>query len=37
MGYIFAAYGALLLLMGVAFAITYKKLAPGIEDEEIAS
>jgi hypothetical protein len=37
MGYIFLAYGGLLVVMGVAFAITYKKLAIGIEDEETAS
>ena len=33
MSYIFMAYGALLVLMGVAFAVTYKKLAMGTEEE----
>jgi hypothetical protein len=37
MGYILLAYGGLVILMGVAFAITYKKIVIGIEDEDILS
>lgn len=34
MGYIFLAYGGLLVVMGVAFAVMYRKIMSGIDDEE---
>lgn len=37
MGWIFVAYGGLLAVMGVAFAIMYRKIDAGIEDGETSS